>query len=173
MKYVKIAGAAALAVSIMAMAESAQADVYNWTSDIPAVSGPDIVGSGTITVTGGFATAITGTYGAANIVGLDTNSADLYSYSADNKVYVSSSPLLDEEGLLFFVDKDPGADEGETVNFYHYTPLGYSDQGHTKYGTFTLTPASSAPEPGVWAELLLGFSALGGVTRLRRRAFAA
>jgi hypothetical protein len=158
----------------------AQAAVYDWTADIPIIGGGAIMGSGQLTIgAGNLVTQISGTYGAATLTGALAPVGTVIGGTAtgnDNLAFFPAAPtFLDNSGLGFDVNKDPGAGEGTVVNIFSTSSGGYTDNGSTLIsGTgFSLTPATAAvPERSTWALMLLGFAGLGlaGYRASRRRA---
>jgi hypothetical protein len=81
---------------------------------------------------------------------------------------------------IMFIDSNYGSGDSSFFNyFYSVTGLGNAafQPSYYRYRvpeTTQLTvrqqPAAAVPEPGVWALLVLGYGALGGAMRRRRRA---
>ena len=129
--------------ALTALALSAQAQVYNWTLSTTGLYNPGN-GSGTLTLTGGVVTAMTGTQGGGNVVLIPAGT----SMGINGEVNSNRLPL-DQAGLQFkfinpsndliFVDLFGDGTAGGSVFWY---------SGFTGQATFTYTPV---PEPSTWA----------------------
>ncbi|HWY60290.1 MAG TPA: hypothetical protein VNW15_00165 [Rhizomicrobium sp.] len=170
--------AAAAVCSIVGFAGSASADVFDWSYS----GGAGVSGSGTFTASfvSGVTYQLTGITGTANgqtITGLS-------SYDGPDQLIFPTSPVvIDTLGFAFSVAG------GNSYNLYedfgNYTPgppygcgaeycllgpgtVGPGDQD-VALTSFTITPASAAPEPAIWAMMLAGFFGVGFVMRGSRR----
>ena len=165
----------ALAVGALASTSAVAAQNYDWTFTDASNT---LIASGALTTgaadNGGFdVTALSG----AVIVPVDGVSGTITSFTPgsgndgvfvwDNIVYPTTTPHVDNPGLLF----DVGAIEFNIYNSAGASVLGDVIANSTNnfggsQGTFNLT---AVPEPATWAMMLVGFGGLGMAMRSRRK----
>jgi hypothetical protein len=168
---------AALVISV-ASVTSANAQVFNWTSNIPLTTGGYITGSGQLTAQdtvsasfhpgyyGYLVTSISGTYGGATITGLMSGGMMSW-WGNDNLVNTSNGLYLNLHGIAFSINGTvPGynTDHGIRLGYAN----GYRDNGPTfpSETGFTLAPV---PEPEEWAMMLVGFGLVGWQAKRKQK----
>lgn len=173
------------------MSTVAQAQSYAWTftdnsSNVLASGG--LTTQTTLNTAGGYnVTSISGTVAgfgaitglvpnpnAPNVANFDPDpSANTGTYNYDNVLFVPGPPYINFNGILFQT-------ASETWNIFRSPTIAgdvlsgyvngafYPDGSNENFaGTFAIT---AVPEPASWALMIMGFGAVGGSLRYRRRA---
>ena|SRR5438270_11095533 len=175
----------AAACLLMPAIDSANATTYDWT-----FSGEFATGSGTLT-----ADEIGGQYLVNSISGSISDSqprnildlltphqmyASISDIGGDNLIFPApASPFLDSQGIVFSVGgvgSDPCPfQSGCYMNIYYNATLSQYElnlsNAGVNGGNFVLTAetAPAVPEPSTWEMMLIGFGAVGGALRAKRR----
>lgn len=158
--------------------KAGQASAYTWSYSDFAHSG-----SGTLTVTGGIVTAISGTWDGSPIIQLITDGSCCGAPGADN-VFNTTPPYLSGNGMAFQVSLPSQTGFFDIAWFSPANTYSVLDgNGNFTSGAFSASlapgtfepPPITIPAPPALGVLALGLAALAGVFRApteRRRASA-
>jgi len=161
---------AMIAAGFMITATGARAEVFDFT--ITSGNGD---ASGQFTASGGpsqyTVTAATGTVDGSTITGLSGYGA------ADNQLF-ETSPYVDRSGISFVAG---GLDYNIFTNYVGQSGPVYGlcvssvepsctggEADNSPVATFTLSPASAAPEPPIWLMMSAGIGGIGLMMRQRK-----
>ena len=164
----------ALVLGLCHVSHSAQFD-FNYAFPVTGVPG-GVIASGTLTTTAFDPVAmdytIIGVTGSRTVGGVTDVIASLLppaSFGGNDNLLLPASPYLTANGYSFTLATGGGDDGSGDVNVFFSPGVGaYSeDSSMVGFGSFTVTPVSSVPEPMPPTAAVLAIAAFVGATRSR------
>jgi hypothetical protein len=146
-------------------ASAAVQETFDWTVTGVADGGlaAGLSGGGVLTATQStngswIVNTVTGTVDNSNIIGL------VNFLGADNLVFPSGAPLVDDHGFSFSLQN------GQDVDIFSGAPNGlYQVESTNTNGAADFTLTAAVPEPSTWAMMILGFCGVGFMAYRRKQ----